>query len=507
MRIFYKKRGTDTAIDITDLAVSVRSSWSTQDGKLLGNTPSLMFDIDLNNVSGALSKCADGAFFIDTNEVDSTGTPIQEFLVQEAPEKYTSKISLTLYDYMIKLNQPYRSTFQYTKEDSPTIAQQLDEIATLSGITIDKTGLPQTILERKAGWIDTTIVMRNYVSWIAELGGKNAFIDQNNRLVFRGILMVNHGIDCASDFEKTDLITISRVAYDDGINLIASGDDSGKTIYIDANNSYCNDQSYTNAILAMYGGQSFYGVSGLKTIGKDGVCLGDTVTYDGIKCIVLSIKRDYVGQESAFELDGEVALKNADTVVTKVSDKVKIRRLQVQVDQTSNQLSIISKDLEDSKGGIAELKVASSAVEATVSKLASETDGVKADLKTFQEQTAEGFSQTVSKAEYDGAISGIQKNFDLKGLRIHRTLNGESSKKEAILNDEELIFTRSDGSNAVRINEHESYFGKWLTVASHRFEVYPIVEWDTESIGGINPNGSTVNGTGLFYSNESEGAN
>ena len=318
MRIFYKKRGTDTAIDITDLAVSVRSSWSTQDGKLLGNTPSLMFDIDLNNVSGALSKCADGTFFIDTNEVDSTGTPIQEFLVQEAPEKYTSKISLTLYDKMIKFNQPYKSAFSYKSGEYPTISQQLDEMENLSGISIDKSNLSHLVLNSKAEWIDTTIIMRNYLGWIAELDGKNAFIDRANRIVFRSLLTANHDIEYASDFDKTDLITISRIAYDDGINLIASGNDSGKTLYIDQSNSYCNNQAYTDAILALYNGQSFYGLSGLKTLGKDGVWLGDTVTYDGLKCIVLNVKRDYAGQESAFELDGEVALKNTDSVVTKV---------------------------------------------------------------------------------------------------------------------------------------------------------------------------------------------
>ena len=98
MRIYYIKKGTDTAEDITSLVVSFKSSYSFQENRLLGNTPSLMLDIDLNNVDGTLTGCAEGTFYIDTNQIDGSDIPAQEFLVQEAPEKYTSKISLTLYD-------------------------------------------------------------------------------------------------------------------------------------------------------------------------------------------------------------------------------------------------------------------------------------------------------------------------------------------------------------------------------------------------------------------------
>ena len=497
MRIYYIKKGTDTAEDITSLVVSFKSSYSFQENRLLGNAPSLMLDIDLNNADGTLTGCAEGTFYIDTNQIDGSDIPAQEFLVQEAPEKYTSKISLTLYDKMIKFNQPYKSAFSYKSGEYPTISQQLDEMENLSGISIDKSNLSQLVLNSKAEWIDTTIVMRNYLGWIAELDGKNALIDRANRIVFRSLLTDNHDIEYASDFDKTDLITISRVAYDDGVNLIVSGNDTGKTLYIDQSNSYCNNQAYTDAILALYDGQSFYGLSGLKTLGKDGVWLGDTVTYDGLKCIVLSIKRDYAGQESAFELDGEVALKNADSVVTKVSDRVRIKRLQVLADQAENKLSIISKDLENSKARIAELKVSSGAVEAKVSKLAGETEDTRTELKTFQGQTAEKFNQTVSKKEYDGAISEIQKNFDEKGIHVKRKINGQETKKEALLNDDELRFTRKDGTDAVRINGHETYFGKYVTYGSHRFEAFYGLEWDDEFVGGINENNRIV-GTGTF---------
>ena len=369
----YIKKGTATPVEITDLVVSFNSSNSMQEDRLLGNTPSMMLDLDLNNTDGVLSDCAGNTFLIDLKEADSTEIPTQEFIVQEAPEKYTKKLSLNLYDVMIKFNKPYKSSLTYEKDKYPTISQQLDEMSNLSGVRIDKTGLSNTVLNKKAQWIDTTIIMRDYIGWIAELSGTNALINESNTLIFRNLFTADHDIEFTSDFEKTDLITISRVAYDDGVNLIASGNDTGKTIYIDANNSYCDSQTYTDAILAKYNGQSFYGMSGLKTFGKDTIKLGDTATYDGNKCIVLSVKRKYVGTQSVVELDGEVALKNVDSVVTKVSDKVRIKRLQVKVDQDANKLEIVAKNLEDAKGDVGNLQVETNKIKTQVENISAGT--------------------------------------------------------------------------------------------------------------------------------------
>ena len=369
----YIKKGTATPVEITDLVVSFNSSNSMQEDRLLGNTPSMMLDLDLNNTDGVLSDCAGNTFLIDLKEADSTEIPTQEFIVQEAPEKYTKKLSLNLYDVMIKFNKPYKSSLTYEKDKYPTISQQLDEMSNLADVRIDKTGLSNTVLNKKAQWIDTTIIMRDYIGWIAELSGTNALINESNTLVFRNLFTADHDIEFTSDFEKTDLITISRVAYDDGVNLIASGNDTGKTIYIDANNSYCDSQTYTDAILAKYNGQSFYGMSGLKTFGKDTIKLGDTATYDGNKCIVLSIKRKYVGTQSVVELDGEVALKNVDSVVTKVSDKVRIKRLQVKVDQDANKLEIVAKNLEDAKGDVGNLQVETNKIKTQVENISAGT--------------------------------------------------------------------------------------------------------------------------------------
>ena len=140
----------------------------------------------------------------------------------------------------------------------------------------------------------------------------------------------------------------------------------------------------------------------------------------------------------------------------------------------------------------------------TLTETMTELRSNDSDIRTQLEQTAEAISQTVTKKEFDGSMASIRNKFDDKGLHIHKIVDGQTSKKEALLNDDELRFTRSDGTDAVRINEYESYFGKWVTIASHRFEIYPIREWDESKIGGVNKESTTTSGMGLFYSGNNE---
>lgn len=485
----YMKKGINTPVEITDLVISIRASSSFQEDRLLGNAPSVMVDLDLNNISGVLSNCAGNTFLIDLHEADLNGIPKQEFIVQDAPERYTKKLSLNLYDVMIKFNQPYKSTLTYKKDMYPTISKQLDEMAALTGINIDKSGLSSLVLNKQAQWIDTTILMREYIGWIAELSGTNAYINSDNKLAFRKLFTANHEIDFTSDFDKTEQITLSRVAYDDGVNLIASGDNSGKTLYIDANNSYCDSQTYTDAILAKYKGQTFYGVSGLKTFGKDTVHLSDTVTYDGYKCIVLSIKRKYAGMQSVVELDGRVALKNVDSVVTKIDDTVRIKRVLTTVDQVESKLQIVAQDIESSNRKISAIEVKADSITQTVNDM-TEKYATKAEL----EQTSNSISATVTQ-ELDGKLNKFGPYLEHDAIHFKRT-DGTITKKEVSINEEKIEFIRSDGSSAIKITDNESYMdylkvGEWFTIGGGRQQSYPMIEWDGST---------TQDAWSLFYS-------
>lgn len=384
MRIFIHKNNTD--IDITEYLVSIKTISATKDDKLIGNTISKLINIEFNNASGILSNCAENTFLIDLK--DEGEAPTEKFSVLDAPEKYTSKLTLTLYDSMIKFNKPYKSKLNYTKDNYPSIDEQLNEMSTMTGIIINKQGLANDILTKKAKWIDSTIIMRDYLGWIAELSGCNAMVNELNEIIFIKPFSKNHTIDIASNFDKTELISISKVVYDNGILLFEKGSNTGKTIYVDSNNSYCDDQAYIDKIFDLYNGQAFYGLDNMKIFGIDDLAIGDTITYDNLKCIVTSINRTYAGQQSTMEISGNISIKNIDGVVTKISDSIKIKRLKTIVDQGQNKLNILATDIDNNNKKLGELEISTNTIQGKINKVFDEMKKVikSVTLVTFEYQ-------------------------------------------------------------------------------------------------------------------------
>lgn len=369
MKVLMKANEAATAVDITDYVTAFSTSIGGEEDRLIGNTPSLMVDMTLNNISGELDGCAGNIFLIDLNQGDSTSTPVQRFIVQDAPEKYTKILKLTLYDRMILFNAAYKSTYSYKAGSFPTIQQQLAEMQQMTGVTINTSGLPATVLQKEANWIDTTIIMRNYLGWIAELGGANVLISPDDEVIFRQPLAVNHIAEISSNFEKSDLISITRVAFDDGINLIEAGNDTGKTVFISPNNSYVDDQDIIDTVYSILNGKSFHALENMKTWGIDGIYPFDLIEYDGISCIYTSIKRTYAGTGSGMVLSGQISIKNKDTIITKIDNSVRIKRLQTIIDQQSGTLTILSEEVDDQNEQIANLSLSVDSISQNVSSL------------------------------------------------------------------------------------------------------------------------------------------
>jgi hypothetical protein len=382
MKLVMVKDGN--SIDITDRVTAIDISNATDNGsRLLGNAICSMLELELNNFDGSLKGCASCTFLYGPDE-----TAAKEFNVQEAPSKYTGRLKLTLYDDMIKLNKAYGSTLTYSTTSNPTIAQQIAEISTISGIPIDSSTLMASVTSMSAAWIDTTIIMRNYIGWIAELSGKNCYINDSNVLTFENLASVDHAVNVASNFDiSDDTITISRVAYDDGVTLLQKGDDTGKTLYIDANNSYCTQQSIIDAIYDIYNGLSFHALDNLKTIGLSNLRIGHTVTYDSLKCIALSIKQSFQGTNSLFTISGEVDIKNTDSVISKENTEIRIKRVQTKVDQEAQRLDIVVTDVKNQDSVIDTLTLQVGEISTEVASKTEKSESIKSVTVMYLQNT------------------------------------------------------------------------------------------------------------------------
>lgn len=342
-------------IDITNFVTSFEEYNEMDNGMIIGSAVSTQIKIKLKNKDDQLKELLDYPFIIG----DKT------YIIYERPEKWTKSISLTLYDQMILSNISYDTKLVYPV----TVDEQLDEMSSLIGIPIDKSTLSDNLLNKEVGWYDNTIIIRQYIGFIAQCDGKNAFIE-NDMIVFKPLAEVKHETSFCGDYELNELITFTRVCYDNGVTApLYKGNNSGKTLYVNSNNSYIAQEDI-DRIYNMYNGLSFYSFRKFKCKDISGIKLTDLVRYHDILILPLSIKKIIYGGEAknSLEMSADITIKNVDSVIVNDSPLLKIHRIQTIIDQTTASLEITAKQVEDNKEDISNLEISLEGIKTEVSK-------------------------------------------------------------------------------------------------------------------------------------------
>lgn len=340
-------------VDITDLITSFEVYEEMDRDMIIGSAVSTQIKLKLRNRDNQLQNFLDYPFIIGN----------KTYLVYEKPEKWTQNISVTLYDKMILSNIAYQTRLAYPT----TVREQLSEMVSLMNVEIDQSTLSEELLNKEVNWYDNTMIIRNYLGFIAQCDGKNALID-NDKIVFKALGLQSHITDFCSDYELNELITFTRVCYDDGVNILYKGNETKNTLYLSSNNLYVTQEDI-DRIYAMYKDFYFYSFKKFKCKERS-VHLTDLVSYNDITVMPLSIKRKVYGGEAkdSIELSGDITIKNADSVVVKYDQVAKIRKIQTTVDQNTQTLTIVAEQTEGNTKDINGLKISLDGIETEVSK-------------------------------------------------------------------------------------------------------------------------------------------
>lgn len=329
--------------DITQLVLEYKRKGSIDDETvfLLGNTPSYQIDLKLDNESGIIQTLS-GKICVYGDDGNLKGS----YWVYEAPEKYTATVKLTCFDSMLMSNIPYDTKLSYPT----TIKDQLDEIIHLTGLSIDYSNVALNILSQEVNWWDNTISCRNYIGWIAEISGMNAFADTDGKIVFKGLSMTSDWqSDDVEDYEIDEPFTVSRVCFDNGLLKLESGNDVSNTLYLSANNPYIDTlHNPTAEILKKYQGLSVVSATKVRLGGLDDLKLFDIVEYQKMKFMCLDVTSTYKGgQYEIQDIKGTLTGKNADKVLNRYDDSIRIKKLEVIMNQNEQNLKIVAKDIEE----------------------------------------------------------------------------------------------------------------------------------------------------------------
>ena len=350
-------------LNVTHRLLGYKLSVAFAEGYLIGNVPTIQLDLKFDNYDGILNNLDIEVYW----EVQETETSLKRyFKIYDQPEKYTKTLSLKLYDDAHELDIAYDTKIEYPT----TISAQIEEIMDLTGFVIDVSNLPKEVLNKEVAWYDNTIVIRNYLGWIAEIGGCNLFTTDKQTFSFQLLTSaIFSETDTLTNYEKNENYKITRVYAENGLNPLTKGDTSGNTLFLDPNNLYVtDDQSIIDRIYDQLNGLEFYSAKSVDMIAIDNLLPGKLINYNNdFDFMVLSIENTFKGGEFLYcGADGTVTTKNEERVIKRISNVTRIRKLQIIQDQESLRLDIIAKNQNDTNEALGKLSVSDKNIEALI---------------------------------------------------------------------------------------------------------------------------------------------
>lgn len=191
---------------------------------------------------------------------------------------------------------------------------------------------------------DNTVKAREYLSYISEQAGGFACIGRDGKLYIRtiGIDTVNIDIELFGDFSWGEHFKVSRVVYEDGVQLFEKGDTSENTIYINQDNMYIVDQEQIDNIYNLYKDLEVYSFEGDSII-DPALDVGDILIIDGKK-VIYQGSSQYAGKFKA-SISSKIQSKVQEETTTRTtSQKVINRRVQSQIDQAEGKITQLTQE-------------------------------------------------------------------------------------------------------------------------------------------------------------------
>ncbi|MBS5369175.1 MAG: collagen-like protein [Coprobacillus cateniformis] len=445
-------------VDISNLLLGYKRSGSMT--RIIGCVPTFSLKISLDNYDNDFpyDVVKDAVFLVQPTDASKT----YFYKAYEMPESWDNVLDITLYDCTYSFDVPYETKLKYPQ----TVKAQLDEMQSLTGIMIDYSSLEQDILNRSINQYDTSITIRSYLRWIAEIGGCNVFASSvgYNRVEFVKFDQTPFvKYTALLDYKKGSPYIISKVTYNDGIRVFDNGGDETSNIYCLSNDSmYIIEQKDISIASSALQGLSIYSASGVVADYTDNLTLGNIVNYnDEFSFVVLNLEESYVGGTAPdLMLDGELTTKNQEAIGVKISNSTKIRRLQVITDEHDSSLEIIAKQQDELGKQQTQLKIGLDGIKETIEKT---DENVQLVMKNF---TIYLETNRLASQTYDSNANAYVPDFFINNLIVTAHAYDLEGNE---LNDVKFEWKRKTNSGVESLIAGEHTNGNKLTI-SHNFD-------------------------------------
>lgn len=194
-------------------------------------------------------------------------------------------------------------------------------------------------MDKQIAVYDNTVSARTYISYIAEQAGGFACIGRDGKLYIKtiGQSIAELPLKYFESFSWGEKIKISRIKYEDGVQLFEKGDTTGNTLYINQDNMYIVNQEQIDNIYNLYKDLEIYSFEGSSMI-DPALDVGDIIIIDGRK-VIYQGDIQYIGKFKA-DISSKIQCKAKEETTSRIpSQKTINRRVQSQIDQAEGKIT------------------------------------------------------------------------------------------------------------------------------------------------------------------------
>lgn len=223
---------------------------------------------------------------------------------------------------------------------------------------------------------DNTVSARTYLSYIAEQAGGIAVIGRDGKLYIKtiGESSVTLPLKLFKTFKWGEKFKITRVRYDDGIQLFEKGDTTGNTVYISQDNMYIVDQDQINNIYNTLKGLEFYSFEG-ECIIDPALDTGDIVVIDG-KNVIYQGSMQFSGRWIA-NIESKIQCKAKEETTTRTPSQRTInRRVESNINQIDGKITQLTEETTENTQKITKVEQDVSGITSKVSSVEQSVENI-----------------------------------------------------------------------------------------------------------------------------------
>lgn len=263
---------------------------------------------------------------------------------------------------------------------------------------------------------DNTISARTYISYIAEQAGGFAIIGRDGKLYIRtiGESTAELPLKYFQDYKWGEKFKVSRVRYEDGVQVFEKGDETNNTVYINQENMYISKQAQIDSIYDNLNNLEVYSFEGNSII-DPALDIGDILIIDGKKVL-------YQGSS---QYGGKFKANISSKIQGKAKEQTTVR---VPSQRTINRR--VESRINEAEGSITQLVEETSEFEGKITEVEQTVDSITQKVENIQE-----FSREISSMQELHLVDTAEE----ENLVLNLTIYGDTEKFKVLTPEVDLL--------------------------------------------------------------------